>query len=91
MIEHRMPPIRITYENKVRRPTAQAEAKARRGGIRKAVAVQMAERMVEALAKQDQETWHIYGGQRVSQAADPLAQGWGEQAAALPQDQSIAG
>lgn len=49
MTHYHMPPIRITYENAVKRPSEAAERKSRVVGMHKAVAVGMALRLVKRL------------------------------------------
>lgn len=49
MTDFRMPPIRITYDNAVRRPRESAERKSRAVGMHKAHAVGMALRLVKRL------------------------------------------
>ena len=47
--DFRMPPIRITYENVIKRPSEAAERKSRVVGMHKAVSVGMALRLVKRL------------------------------------------
>lgn len=49
MTHYRMPPIRITYDNAVKRPSESAERKSRAVGMQKAVAGGMAVRFAKRI------------------------------------------
>lgn len=58
MTDFRMPPIRITYENAVKRPSESAERKSRVLGMHKAHAVGMALRLMKRLYAETAQERH---------------------------------
>lgn len=83
MTHYTMPRIKIMQDNPIRRPTEQAEAKARRIGTVKGIATRMAERMVAQLAEQETQAWQLCAGGTVSQGPHRLQASRGEQAETL--------
>jgi len=75
--------IRIFQDNPIRRPTEQAEAKARKVGTVKGIATRMAERMVAQLAEQETQAWQLCAGGTVSQGPHRLQASRGKQAETL--------
>ena len=83
MTHYFMRRIRIFQDNPIRRPTEQAEAKARKVGTVKGLATRMAERMVAQLAEQETQAWQLCARGTVSQGPHRLQASRGEQAETL--------
>lgn len=83
MTHYFMRRIRIFQDNPIRRPTEQAEAKARKVGTVKGLATRMAERMVAQLAEQEQKAWQLCARGTVPQGPHRLQASRGEQAETL--------